>query len=135
MIDNALRNNSWEDLLSSLEKQLSSWNFWVLNLPSRIILLKLVLQAIPLYIFHVLATPRIVLKKVRAIQRNFLWSGVRGEIKWVLIKWSDICKPKNAGILGLRDPAIMNQVPSVKPSGDGSNDLLTVGKNSGEPSI
>jgi hypothetical protein len=57
LIDNALRNSSWEHLLSSFSKNLSSWTLRTLNLPSQLILLREVLQALPTYIFLVLTAP------------------------------------------------------------------------------
>jgi hypothetical protein len=36
LIDNGLRNSSWEPLLASFSKRLSSWTFRVLNFPSRL---------------------------------------------------------------------------------------------------
>jgi hypothetical protein len=81
LIDNALRNSSWENLLSSFSKRLSSWTFRALNLPSRLILLKAVLQALPIYAFSVLAAPRFVLNTIKSLQRNFLWQGLNKEKK------------------------------------------------------
>jgi hypothetical protein len=65
LIDNALRNSSWEHLLSSFTKKLSSWTYRVLNLPSRLILLRAVLQALPVYTFLALAAPRFVLTTIK----------------------------------------------------------------------
>jgi hypothetical protein len=39
LIDNNLRNSSWEHLLSYFTKRISSWTLRVLNLPIRLILL------------------------------------------------------------------------------------------------
>jgi hypothetical protein len=49
-----------------------------------------------------------VWREVVKIQRNFLWSGLskRRRISWV--KWSDICKPKKEGGLGIRDLRVVN---------------------------
>jgi hypothetical protein len=59
LIDNPLRNTSWEDLLSNFRKKLASWTFRSLNLPGRLILLKSVLQALPIYAFSALAAPNL----------------------------------------------------------------------------
>jgi hypothetical protein len=48
LIDTALRKSSWEHLLYSFSKRLSSWTYRDLNLPSHLILLKAVLQALPI---------------------------------------------------------------------------------------
>jgi hypothetical protein len=58
------QNLSWDSLLLSISNRLSSWTFRSLNLPAIITLLKLVLQAIPAYLFSALATPQSFIKKI-----------------------------------------------------------------------
>jgi exonuclease III len=114
LIDTALWNSSWENLLSSFSKRLSSWTFRALNLPSRLILLKAVLQALPIYSFSALAAPKSVLNTIKGIQRNFIWQGLNTGKKMALVSWDKLCRPKEHGGLGLRDPGIMNKVLSAK---------------------
>jgi hypothetical protein len=114
LIDNALRNSSWEHLLSSFSKRLSSWTYRALNLPSRLILLQAVLQALPIYSFSALAAPRFVLTTIKNLQRNFIWQGFNTGKKIALVSWDKLCRPKEQGGLGLRDPFIMNKVLSAK---------------------
>jgi len=114
LIDNALQNSSWELLLSSFSKRLSSWSFRALNLPSRLILLKAVLQALPIYTFLALAAPKFVLTTIKILQRNFISQGLNKENKIALVSWEKLCRPKEQGALGLRDPSIMNKVLSAK---------------------
>lgn len=41
--------------------------------------------------------------------------GQRGrKIKWALVAWENICKPKTHGVLGLDDPEILNKVLAAK---------------------
>jgi hypothetical protein len=105
LIDNALRNSSWEHLLSSFSKRLSSWTYRALNLPSRLILLKVVLQALPIYAFSALAAPKFVLTTIKNLQRNFIWQGLNKEKKIALVSWEKLCRPKHQGGLGVRDPS------------------------------
>jgi hypothetical protein len=114
LIDNALRNSSWEHLLSSFTKRLSSWTLRVLNLPSHLILLQAILQTLLIYTFSVLAAPKFVLTTIKSLQRNFIWQGLNTGKKIVLISWDKLCQPKAQGGLGLRDPFIMNKVLRAK---------------------
>jgi hypothetical protein len=114
LIDNALRNSSWEKLLSSFTKRLSSWTFRVLNLPSCLIILQSILQSLPIYTFSTLVAPKFFLTTIKILQRNFLWQGLNTEKKIVLISWDKLCQPKAQGGLGLRDPFIVNKVLSAK---------------------
>lgn len=71
---------------------------------SRLVLIKAVLHSMPLYLFLVLAAPKWVLKRIRNLQRNFLWGSTGKNRKWALVKWEKFCTPKKQGGLGLRDP-------------------------------
>jgi hypothetical protein len=114
LIDNALRNSSWEHLLASFSKRLSSWTFRVLNLPSRLTLLRAVLQALPIYHFSALAAPRFVLSAIKNLQRNFFWQGINSGKKMALVSWDKLCCMKEHGGLGLKDPFLMNKILSAK---------------------
>eukprot|EP00253_Pinus_taeda_P011445 PITA_11445 len=70
--DSALEHSSWKLLLEKLETRLFSWTYRALNMASRLVLVKVVLQSMPLYIFSVLAAPKWVLKKIKNLQRIFL---------------------------------------------------------------
>jgi hypothetical protein len=86
----------------------------ILNLASHLVLIKCVLQAIPIYLFFSMATPQSVLKTIHNIQRNFLWQGRKLEKKWALVNWDKVCKPNLNGGLGLRDPCMLNEVMGVE---------------------
>ena len=64
--------------------------------------------------FSVLAAPKVVLKKIMAIQRNFLRGSIEIKQKRTLVDWEMICRPKRDGGLGLRDLEVMNKVLSSK---------------------
>jgi hypothetical protein len=70
--------STWEPLISSLRKRLGNWNNKFVSLGGRIVLLNSVLNAIPIFYLSYLKIPIQVWKKVRKIQRDFLW----GEQKW-----------------------------------------------------
>jgi hypothetical protein len=114
LLDKSLKNISWESLLTSFSKRLSSWTYHALNLPSRLILLKSVLQALPVYTFSALTAPNFILSAIKTLQRNFLWKGLKTGKKLALISWEKLCRPKAQGGLGIRDPSTMNKVLSAK---------------------
>ena len=110
LIDSAINNSSWNILLEKLEARLSSWNFRALNMASRLVLIKFVLQPMPLYLFSVLAAPKWVLKQIKVLQRRFLWGSSGQNRKWALVNSNTIFTPKEAGGLELRDPTHSNIV-------------------------
>ena len=100
--------------LDRLKQRLSSCVLRTLNFPSRLILVKSILQAIPTYLFFILAAPKVILKKICSIQRIFLWGSSGEKTKFSLVSWEDVCKPKVQGSLGLRDPEIMSKILGAK---------------------
>eukprot|EP00253_Pinus_taeda_P025265 PITA_25265 len=65
LIASALKHSSWRDLLEKLEAKLFLWTHRSLNMASRVILIKAVLQSMPLYIFSLLVAPKWVLKAIK----------------------------------------------------------------------
>jgi hypothetical protein len=94
LIDNALRNSSWEGFLEAISSCISSWTFHTLNLASFLVLLKSLLQDIPIYMFLALDSPKFMLKYVKKIQRKLLWKGSKEGRKWALVNWKTFCNPK-----------------------------------------
>ena len=86
LIASPLKHASWRKLLDKLASRLSSWTFRTLNLADRLVLIKSVLQALPLYLFSILAAPKWVLHKIKALQRNFLWGSKGTNRKWALVQ-------------------------------------------------
>ena len=104
LTDSTLKHSPWRELLTKLELRLSQWTLHMLNLAGCLVLIKFVLQAMPLYLFSVLTAPKWVLKHIKKLQKNFLWSSTNNRQKWSLVSWKQVCLPKLEGGLGIRDP-------------------------------
>eukprot|EP00253_Pinus_taeda_P034194 PITA_34194 len=111
----ALKHSSWNCLLEKLEANLFLWTHRALNMSSRLVLIKVVLQSMPTYLSSILAAPKWVLKAIKQLQRNFLWGNSGPNRKWALVKWEKACLPKKAGGIGLRDTEHSNmQLPNLR---------------------
>jgi len=49
--ENIIRQTSWQDLLDKMRSKLNDWTLRALNFPSRLTLVKSILQAMPVYLF------------------------------------------------------------------------------------
>ena len=63
-----LKKMSWKKLLDRMKEKLSSWVFQPLNLPNKLILVKIVMQVMPIYLFSILSDPKSILKEIRSLQ-------------------------------------------------------------------
>jgi hypothetical protein len=70
LIENILCNSSWENLLSNMDQKLVHWSFRSLNTLWRLILLKSIMQAMPLYLFFALAAPKFHSKSCSQSSKN-----------------------------------------------------------------
>lgn len=114
LLEYALKAANWEDLLDKMRLRLSSWTHRALNMASRLVLVKSMLQIMPTYMLSTFAVAKSVYKSIRNIQQFFLQNGDSKKRKWALLKWTDICKPKLVGGLGLRDLEILSKAIAAK---------------------
>jgi hypothetical protein len=89
-----------------------------------------VLEEILAYMMSVFPAPKGILQKIRAIQIDFLWRGVKNKKKWALVAWEKVFRPKGKGGLGLQDPQVTNEA-----GGDGSRTNQYHGQTFGRPSM
>jgi hypothetical protein len=114
LMERAYKLETWEGVINKLQERVKIWMYISINLARRLILTKMVLQAIPTYMVSVFPTPKGILQKIRTIQRDILWKGEETKKKWALVAWEKVCKAKCKGVLGLQDPQVTNESYGVK---------------------
>ncbi|GMI73525.1 hypothetical protein HRI_001021800 [Hibiscus trionum] len=99
----------WEPVVEKFYTTLASWKSNCLSFSGRLVLIKSVLAALPLYYLSIFKMPVAIANKLNSLMANFLWgsSESRKAIHW--LKWSGLCQPINCGGLGIRDLRIQNQ--------------------------
>ena len=80
----------------------------LLSRGGRLVLIKLVLESLPVYWNSIMAIPRGVMDKIRRLSFKYLWSkGVH------LVKWVAIAAPKEMGGWGLKDLNLFGKTLAV----------------------
>jgi hypothetical protein len=114
LTNRAYKMATWEGVINKLQERVKNWMYRSLDIAGRLILTKMVLQAIPTYMMSVFPALKGILQKIRTIQRDFLWRGAETKKKWALVAWEKVCKPKGKGGLGLQDPQVTNEAYGAK---------------------
>ena len=101
-------------IIEGIDRRLSSVAT-TLSYDGRLIFVKSVLAAIPNYAMCTIKLPLGFLDHVENSCRNFLWKGKDIEKKGkCLVKWETVCKPKEAGGLGIKSLRIQNNALMMK---------------------
>jgi hypothetical protein len=75
----------------------------LLSAGGRLVLINAVLDALPTYAMAAMPLPPAVIKALDALRRAFLWAAAeRVSGAQCLVAWSDVCRPKDEGGLGIR---------------------------------
>lgn len=109
-----LQKSIWEPVINKMQDKIRKWTIMSLNLAGRLVLIKVVLQSIPVFMLPVLPAPKGMLHQFRNIQRDFLWGKGEQKKKWAFVAWDKIRKHKNQGGLGLDDLEELSRVLGVK---------------------
>jgi hypothetical protein len=105
---NPRKERTWKPLLDSLAKRLNNWQFRYVSLGGRVILLNFVLNSIPIFYLSFMKMPANIWKQIVKLQREFLWGGTNRVRKIPWVSWTNVCKSKANGGLGIRDLRAVN---------------------------
>ncbi|XP_016177809.1 uncharacterized protein LOC107620107 [Arachis ipaensis] len=69
---------TWKPIIDKVEEKLSLWKAKVLNKAEKLVLIKSVLNSLPVYYLSLFKMPKAVAEKLISLQRRFLWSSEEG---------------------------------------------------------
>ena len=99
------RRGFWEPLVKKFKQTLAGWKADSLNQAGRTVLVKSVLDSLPVYWMGLHLIPASICASLEKIRRDFLWGHVEDkdgvQRKMHLTNWNKVCSPKNQGGLGL----------------------------------
>ena len=99
----------WNSILEKMEKKLSGWKRLYLSKGGRLMLIKSTLSILPTYFLSLFTIPKAVTTRLERIQRDFLWGSSKGNFKYALVAWENVCLPVEMGGLGIRSVVSFNQ--------------------------
>jgi len=100
---NMRKASSWQSVLDKVQKRLLSWKSCSLSRAGKVVMIKAVLNSLPMYYLSMFKIPKKVANDIVRIQRKFLWSGEKGGRFIPLVKWDIVQKQKSEGGLGVGD--------------------------------
>eukprot|EP00253_Pinus_taeda_P029015 PITA_29015 len=76
---------NWLQVIEKIKNKMAGWVFRTLNIAGRIVLVKSVLQAIPIYPLSIIAAPKGACSKIKELYTKFIWGGPNQQRKWALV--------------------------------------------------
>ena len=108
MCVNTLFKKDCQALVDKIKLKVYNWKNKILSFAGRLQLINSVLASTHIYWASIFKIPIATIKEIESICRCFLWAKgepVKGKAK---IKWSDVCKPKINGGLGIKNLRFWN---------------------------
>lgn len=96
----------WVWLVTKLEKRLSNWSHRYLSRAGKLVFIKSVLEATPVFWMALAWIPRNVLARLRQLWSRYLWNGHQDKNIFAWVNWNKISLPKKWGGWGLKDLAL-----------------------------
>ena len=90
------------------------WSHKWFSRAGRLVLVKAVLEAIPVYWMSLSYIPKGILERIRRICFIFLWSGKKDDQTTPWVNWKRIATPKGLGGWGLKDIFLFSKALAAK---------------------
>lgn len=84
-------------VITKMNNRLSVWSGCYLSMGARVKLINVVLNSISIYLLSFYKVPKIVLKVLVRIQRDFFWSGGMEKRGILWVKRQDVCIRRRVG--------------------------------------
>ncbi|KAK7839312.1 putative ribonuclease h protein [Quercus suber] len=103
------RREIGNEIIDRLHSRLQTWKGKLLSSTGKLTLIKLVMQAMPIYSMSIHRLSKDTWNKVDRIIRDFWWGNTAKVRKLHTIAWDTICKPKEIEGVGIRKIEQFNQ--------------------------
>ena len=79
---------TWRPIIDKIEKKLSGWKASLLSQAGKLVLIKTVLNSLPIFYLGLFKMPKSVAKKIISLQSRFFWSKGNGKRGLVSVSWN-----------------------------------------------
>ncbi|KAH9750075.1 reverse transcriptase domain-containing protein [Citrus sinensis] len=97
-----LKISYFDGMVRKVRERISGWANRLLSFGGKLILIRHVLSALPLHLFHVLRPPSTVIQSLERLFTRFLWGDSEGRRRIHWCRWPAVCFPVDEGGLGIR---------------------------------
>jgi len=104
----------WIWLVIKLEKRITNWCHNFLFRAGRLVLIKSVLEATPVFWMALVWIPKRILTRLQHICNRYLWNGNQDKRTFALVSWNKIALPKKWGGWGLKYLTLFAQALAAK---------------------
>jgi len=104
----------WTWLINKIEKRIIGWQHRLLSKAGRLLLIKSVLEATPVYWMSLTWIPKGILQKIQQICNRFLWNGNKKGKIFAWTRWSLVSMPKRWGGWGIKSLSDFAQALTAK---------------------
>jgi hypothetical protein len=101
-------NGAFKFLKDRIWKRIQGWLEQLLASGGKEVLIKLVVQAIPMFCMSCFKLPRGLCLAINAMIHSFWWGSKDGNRKPSWVSWETMCSPKYLGGMGFRDIELFN---------------------------
>jgi len=95
-------------VIDKIQNRLNTWKGTCISRAGRVVLIKVVLNSLPIYYLSLFKLRTKVAQEINKLQRRFLWSGQKNGRYNALVKWEILQKSKEKGGLGVTDCTLKN---------------------------
>ncbi|XP_078153121.1 uncharacterized protein LOC144548322 [Carex rostrata] len=105
---------SYDFLIEKVSSKLQMWKGRLLSQAGRLVMIKSVVQSLPIYYMATGKIPAGVLKELTSLMRRFFWGAMDRERFLSYVAWDKLSEPLDAGGLAIRNLARVNEAMLMK---------------------
>ena len=117
---NSYQKKDWLWLIQKMEKHLNIWCHKWISKASILVMVKSILEAIPVYWMTLAWIPKGTLEAIRKLCFHFLWSGKPNAYVRPWVRWERIALPKRLGGWGIKNIFLFAKALALKGDGESS---------------